>query len=61
VTGLLAVDGDDVLAAEAGSAVHQISAALPDGAMQRHFASADPVRMVVGLTAHLHTAGDLNT
>jgi tetratricopeptide (TPR) repeat protein len=54
-TELLSVDGDDVLAAEAGAAVQQISAALPDVDMRRRFASADPVRMVVGFTArHSH-------
>jgi tetratricopeptide (TPR) repeat protein len=42
-TGLLSLDGDDLLAAEAGAAEHQISAALPDVDMQRRFAAATAV------------------
>jgi hypothetical protein len=48
---LLSVDGDDALAAEAGSAVKRIAAALPDADMRRRFAAADAVREVTRLTA----------
>ncbi|MDP8922166.1 MAG: AAA family ATPase [Chloroflexota bacterium] len=51
VSGLLAVDGDDSLAAEAGAVVQQISGALPDAEMRRRFEAAEPVRMAVRLTA----------
>ena len=42
--GLLAVDGDDALAAEAGAAVRRIVGALPDGDMRRSFEAAEPIR-----------------
>ena len=41
---LLAIDGDDVLAAEARAAADRILAALPDEAMRRRFYEAELVR-----------------
>jgi hypothetical protein len=46
---LLALDGDDVLLAEARAAVERIAGALPDAAMRRCFLAADPVRLVTRL------------
>lgn len=43
---LLAIDGTEALAAEAGAAVNRIAAALPDGAMRQCFEQAKPVRSV---------------
>jgi tetratricopeptide (TPR) repeat protein len=43
-TALLAIEGDDALAAEARSAADRIAAALPDEAMRRRFEAAAPVR-----------------
>ncbi len=48
---LLAVDGDDSLAAEAGTAVQRILGALPDADMRGRFEAAEPVRIAVRLTA----------
>jgi hypothetical protein len=45
-TGLLALDGDDTLAAEARAAADSIAAALPDAEMRRRFAEAEPVRLL---------------
>ena len=50
-TGLLAVDGDDGLSAEAGSAVQRIRDALPDADMLARFEAAEPVRTAARLTA----------
>ena len=47
--GLLAVDGDDALAAEAGAAVDRIAAALPDAQMLCRFEAAEAVRLVRSL------------
>jgi class 3 adenylate cyclase/tetratricopeptide (TPR) repeat protein len=47
---LLAIDGTDTLAAEAGAAVNRIVATLPDGAMRQGFEQAGPVRSVRKLT-----------
>jgi hypothetical protein len=47
---LLAVDGNSALAAEAGSAVRRIAAALPNADTQRRFAAAEPVRTVMRLS-----------
>jgi tetratricopeptide (TPR) repeat protein len=41
---LLAIEGDDTLAAEARAAAHRILAALPDAEMRRRFEAAEPVR-----------------
>jgi hypothetical protein len=43
---LLALDGDDTLAAEARAAAHRILAALPDAEMRRRFEAAEPVRLL---------------
>jgi tetratricopeptide (TPR) repeat protein len=43
---LLAIDGSDSLAAEAGATVQQILAVLPDETMRQRFEAADPVRLV---------------
>lgn len=42
--GLLAVDGNDALAAETGAAVRRIAGALPDGDLRRRFEAAEPIR-----------------
>jgi DNA-binding SARP family transcriptional activator len=46
---LLAVDGDDALAAEAAATVRRIVGALSDGDMRRRFEEAEPVRHVMRL------------
>ncbi len=45
--GLLAVDGDDALAAEAGAAVRRITGTLSDGDMRRRFEAAEPIRDIL--------------
>jgi hypothetical protein len=45
-TALLALDGDDALAAEARAAADRITAALPDPEMRRRFEAAEPVRFL---------------
>jgi tetratricopeptide (TPR) repeat protein len=45
-TGLLALDGDDALAAEVRAAADRIAAALPDAEMRHRFAEAEPVRLL---------------
>jgi tetratricopeptide (TPR) repeat protein len=50
-TALLALDGDDALAAEARAAAERILAALPDEDMRRRFEAAEPVRLLSRLTA----------
>ncbi|HWE61858.1 MAG TPA: AAA family ATPase, partial [Chloroflexota bacterium] len=47
---LLTIDGTDALLAEARVAVERITGALPDLAMRRRFAEADPVRAIVHST-----------
>jgi hypothetical protein len=47
---LLAIDGDDALAAEARQAAGRIVAALPDETMRRRFDDAEPVRTLYRLT-----------
>lgn len=47
---LLAVEGDDALAAEARKAVDRIATALPGAEMRSNFETAEPVRLVLGLT-----------
>jgi hypothetical protein len=47
--GLLAIDGSDVLLAEARAAVARIAEALPNVEMQRRFQDAEPVRTIVRL------------
>src|SRR5262245_23911105 len=46
---LLAIDGDDELAAEAQVAEQRIAAALPDEELRRRFAVAEPVRLLAKL------------
>jgi transcriptional regulator with XRE-family HTH domain len=46
---LLAIDGDDALAAEAHAAVTRIADGLPDTEMRRRFLSAEPVRLIMRL------------
>jgi tetratricopeptide (TPR) repeat protein len=46
---LLAVEGDDLLVAEARAAMERISEALPDDDMRARFEQADPVRVVARL------------
>jgi tetratricopeptide (TPR) repeat protein len=46
---LLAIDGDDLLLAEARAAVERIAGALPDAELRRCFLAAEPVRLVVRL------------
>ena len=48
-TGMLAVDGDDALAAEAGAAVDRIVKALQDEGMRRRFEATETVRIVTSL------------
>lgn len=48
---LLALDGDDALAAEARAAAERIAAALPDGELRRRFETAEPLRALAHLTA----------
>ena len=48
--GLLNVDGDDALAAEAGAAVRRITGALSDSDMRRHFEAAEPIRDILRRT-----------
>ncbi len=43
---LLAIDGNDVLAAEARATTDRITAALPTEEMRRRFEAAEPVRLV---------------
>jgi len=43
---LLAIDGTEALAAEAGAAVHRIVAELPEGPMRQCFEEAETVRSV---------------
>ncbi|HEY8597477.1 MAG TPA: hypothetical protein VIL85_03540, partial [Thermomicrobiales bacterium] len=45
--GLLNVDGDDTLAAEASAAVRQIAGALSDSDMRRHFEASEPIRDIL--------------
>jgi hypothetical protein len=45
-TRLLALDGDDALAAEAATAAASIAAALPSAVMQRHFEDAEPLQVL---------------
>jgi DNA-binding SARP family transcriptional activator len=45
-TALLELEGDGDLAAEARAAAKRIAAALPDDAMRRRFAAAEPVRLL---------------
>jgi class 3 adenylate cyclase/tetratricopeptide (TPR) repeat protein len=45
-TGLLALDGNDVLATDARTAADSIALALPDAEMRRRFAEAEPVRLL---------------
>jgi hypothetical protein len=45
-TVLLALEGDDSLAAEARQAAGRIAAALPEAEMRRRFEAADPVRLL---------------
>jgi hypothetical protein len=45
-TVLLALEGDDVLAAEARQAAGRIAAALPSAEMRHRFEAADPVRLL---------------
>ena len=45
--GLLAVDGDDALAAEGRAAVRRIAEALPDATMRRRFEAAEPLRILL--------------
>jgi tetratricopeptide (TPR) repeat protein len=47
----LSIDGGDVLAAEARSAVERIDAALPDDTMRARFSESEPVRTLTRLTA----------
>ena len=49
-TGLLALDGDDALVAEAGAAAQRIVAALPDEPARRCFETAAH-RLLAGSTA----------
>jgi hypothetical protein len=44
---LLALDGDQALAAEARAAAERIIAALPDTELRRRFEAAEPVRLVM--------------
>jgi hypothetical protein len=44
---LLAIDGDDALAAETRAAVTRIAEGLPDTEIRRRFLSAEPVRLVM--------------
>jgi hypothetical protein len=44
---LLALDGDDALAAEARAAAERIAAALPDQEVRQRFEAAEPVRAVL--------------
>ena len=46
---LLALDGDDALAAEAHAAVETMRAALPDDELRRRFAEAAPIKLLEGL------------
>jgi hypothetical protein len=48
-TALLALEGDGDLAAEARAAAKRIATALPDEAMRRRFAAAEPVRLLGAL------------
>jgi hypothetical protein len=48
---LLAIDGDAALLAEAHAAVERIAGALPDAEIRRCFLVAEPVRLVLRLTA----------
>ncbi len=48
-TALLAIDGDDALAAESRAVVERIAAALPDDEMRQRFEAAEPVRTVLRL------------
>ena len=50
-TALLAVDGDDALAAEARATAERIARALPDAELRRCFEAAAPLRMLAGLSA----------
>jgi hypothetical protein len=47
---LLAIDGNDTLAAEARAAADRIAAALRDAEMRQRFEQAEPVRMVIANT-----------
>jgi hypothetical protein len=47
---LLAIEGDEALAAEAAGAAQRIAAALPEGDMRRRFEAAEPVRLLGGRT-----------
>jgi class 3 adenylate cyclase/tetratricopeptide (TPR) repeat protein len=47
-TALLAVEGDDALLEEARATATRIAAALPDDAMRRRFADAEPIRFLAG-------------
>jgi tetratricopeptide (TPR) repeat protein len=45
-TALLGVEGNDALAAEAGSAAQRMAAALPEGEMRRRFEASEPVQLI---------------
>ena len=49
--GLLAIDGDDALAAEGHAATDRIVAALPDPEMRRRFEAAEPLRLLCKRTS----------
>jgi class 3 adenylate cyclase/transcriptional regulator with XRE-family HTH domain/tetratricopeptide (TPR) repeat protein len=48
-SALLALDGDDALAAEAHAAAEAMRAALPDDELRRRFSEAAPIKLLEGL------------
>ena len=46
ITGLLAVDGDDALAAEGRAAFERIAGSIPHDEMRRRFEAAERLRIV---------------